>query len=319
MIRKCYYSVYMCRRCLLAGAQNRRTLPDGEYRKRPTGSIRRKGFVRVGVDEIATAAGLTKRTLYAHFEEPKDALLAAVLASQRTTGSSRRSRPWAPTSPEARKRSSPRSSTSWRAGRRCRDDGVRLHAAGGRARRPAGPPGARDPRTGRKAAIEGYIGELLAKAEVPLPADRGGRLAARGGRHGADPDPWRPKLRRRRRPGGGVMRAPVEGASGGGSRWTHLMPNRLIRSACLCFGSRCPIGSADFDRSRNGAVRCAGLPRRLVQPGRRAPIPASGPAGPLFALARTRCGQRTSDACVAEGRFRSLPEAWRRGERANSF
>lgn len=43
--------------------------------------FRRKGFTRVGVDEIATAASVTKRTLYYHFRS-KDAVLAAVLASQ---------------------------------------------------------------------------------------------------------------------------------------------------------------------------------------------------------------------------------------------
>ncbi len=41
----------------------------------------RDGFTRVGVDAIAEAAGVTKRTLYAHFES-KDALLAAVLEDQ---------------------------------------------------------------------------------------------------------------------------------------------------------------------------------------------------------------------------------------------
>ena len=38
----------------------------------------RKGFGRAGVDEIAASAGVTKRTLYYHFES-KDELLAAVL------------------------------------------------------------------------------------------------------------------------------------------------------------------------------------------------------------------------------------------------
>ena len=38
----------------------------------------RKGFARVGVDEVAAFAGLTKRTLYYHFKS-KDDLLAAVL------------------------------------------------------------------------------------------------------------------------------------------------------------------------------------------------------------------------------------------------
>ena len=38
----------------------------------------RKGFGRVGVDEIATSAGVTKRTLYYHFKS-KDELLASML------------------------------------------------------------------------------------------------------------------------------------------------------------------------------------------------------------------------------------------------
>jgi AcrR family transcriptional regulator len=41
----------------------------------------RQGFNRVGVDEIAAAAKVTKRTLYYHFRS-KDELLAAVLESQ---------------------------------------------------------------------------------------------------------------------------------------------------------------------------------------------------------------------------------------------
>jgi AcrR family transcriptional regulator len=41
----------------------------------------RNGFGRAGVDEIAEAAGITKRTLYQHFRS-KDDLLAAVLAAQ---------------------------------------------------------------------------------------------------------------------------------------------------------------------------------------------------------------------------------------------
>jgi len=38
----------------------------------------RKGYYRIGVDEVAAAAGVTKRTLYYHFKS-KDELLAAVL------------------------------------------------------------------------------------------------------------------------------------------------------------------------------------------------------------------------------------------------
>jgi len=41
----------------------------------------RQGFARAGVDEIAEAAGITKRTLYYHFRS-KDDLLAAVLETQ---------------------------------------------------------------------------------------------------------------------------------------------------------------------------------------------------------------------------------------------
>jgi len=43
--------------------------------------FRRKGFSRVGMDEIAAAAKVTKRTLYYHFDS-KDALLGAVLDNQ---------------------------------------------------------------------------------------------------------------------------------------------------------------------------------------------------------------------------------------------
>lgn len=43
--------------------------------------FRKSGFFRAGIDEIAAASRVTKRTLYHHFES-KDALLAAVLAAQ---------------------------------------------------------------------------------------------------------------------------------------------------------------------------------------------------------------------------------------------
>jgi len=45
--------------------------------------FRRSGFSRVSMDEIAAATGVTKRTLYYHFES-KDQLLAAVLEAQHT-------------------------------------------------------------------------------------------------------------------------------------------------------------------------------------------------------------------------------------------
>lgn len=43
--------------------------------------FRERGYTRVNVDEIAAAAGITKRTLYSHFKS-KDALLEAVLEAQ---------------------------------------------------------------------------------------------------------------------------------------------------------------------------------------------------------------------------------------------
>jgi AcrR family transcriptional regulator len=52
-----------------------------------------KGFNRAGMDEIATAAGITKRTLYAHFES-KDQLLEQVLEQQHELGIAR-IRKWA--------------------------------------------------------------------------------------------------------------------------------------------------------------------------------------------------------------------------------
>ncbi len=54
----------------------RRRILDGAYRL-----FRRQGYSRVSMDEIATSASVTKRTLYYHFES-KDQLLAKVLEDQ---------------------------------------------------------------------------------------------------------------------------------------------------------------------------------------------------------------------------------------------
>ena len=43
--------------------------------------FRKRGYTRVNVDEIANTAGITKRTLYSHFDS-KDALLESVLEDQ---------------------------------------------------------------------------------------------------------------------------------------------------------------------------------------------------------------------------------------------
>ena len=56
--------------------RTRRRIIDAAY-----GLFYRKGFGRVGVDEIAAAAGVTKRTLYHHFKS-KDELLGSVLELQ---------------------------------------------------------------------------------------------------------------------------------------------------------------------------------------------------------------------------------------------
>jgi AcrR family transcriptional regulator len=59
-----------------SSAPTRQAILDGAY-----GLFRRKGFVRVSMDEIAASAAVTKRTLYYHFTS-KDLLLAEVLEAQ---------------------------------------------------------------------------------------------------------------------------------------------------------------------------------------------------------------------------------------------
>ena len=57
-------------------AETRRHIIDTAYHLFYQG-----GFIRTGVDAISSAAGVTKRTLYQHFES-KDALIEAVLERQ---------------------------------------------------------------------------------------------------------------------------------------------------------------------------------------------------------------------------------------------
>jgi AcrR family transcriptional regulator len=54
-------------------AATRQKILDAAYRQ-----FYKRGYNRVGVDEIAAAAKVTKRTLYVHFES-KDKLLAEAL------------------------------------------------------------------------------------------------------------------------------------------------------------------------------------------------------------------------------------------------
>jgi AcrR family transcriptional regulator len=56
--------------------KTRKRILDAAY-----GQFRRRGYSRVSMDEIASTARLTKRTLYYHFAS-KDALLTAVLEAQ---------------------------------------------------------------------------------------------------------------------------------------------------------------------------------------------------------------------------------------------
>jgi len=56
--------------------ETKRRIIDAAY-----GLFYERGFARIGVDDIAEAAGVTKRTLYYHFDS-KDALIAAVLEVQ---------------------------------------------------------------------------------------------------------------------------------------------------------------------------------------------------------------------------------------------
>jgi AcrR family transcriptional regulator len=59
-----------------SSAPTRQTILDAAY-----GLFRRRGFMRVSMDEIAASARVTKRTLYYHFTS-KDLLLARVLEAQ---------------------------------------------------------------------------------------------------------------------------------------------------------------------------------------------------------------------------------------------
>ena len=180
------------------------------------GLFRRKGFVRVGVDEIAAAAGLTKRTLYAHFES-KDALLAAVLASQhdrefaafQTLGADLAGSPEEIVTALFDKLARWSAMPGWTGSGYTRLVVELADLPGHPARAIA---------HRHKAAIEGYIGELLAKAEVPSPGDRAREiwLLAEGAMvliliHGD-----RSYVDAAARAAARLVRAPVEGASGVG-------------------------------------------------------------------------------------------------------
>lgn len=76
-----HHAVYLRKLTAMARSKD---LTRGEIMDAAYGLFRRRGFTRVNVDEIAEAAGVTKRTLYSHFDS-KDALLEAVLEAEHAT------------------------------------------------------------------------------------------------------------------------------------------------------------------------------------------------------------------------------------------
>ena len=132
--------------------------------------FRRSGFFRVGVDEIAAAAGITKRTLYYHFKS-KDALLAAVLASQheRTFAAFQNFGIELSGGPEQIVDALFRELAIWSAKPRWAGSGF-TRLAIELADLPGHP--ARSIARQHKAVLEKYIAELLARANVKSPRDR---------------------------------------------------------------------------------------------------------------------------------------------------
>lgn len=148
-----------------SSAPTRQTILDAAY-----GLFRRKGFMRVSMDEIAASADVTKRTLYYHFTS-KDMLLAEVLEAQhalalaafRTFGESLSG------SPEAIIDQLFKDLAIWSDSPRWAGSGftrlvieladLRGHPARLIARR-------------HKAMLEAHLADLLARAGVPSPRER---------------------------------------------------------------------------------------------------------------------------------------------------
>jgi len=132
--------------------------------------FRRSGFFRVGVDEIAAAAKLTKRTLYYHFKS-KDALLAAVLASQHEQAFAAFQNFGVEFSddPEELIDAIFRELALWSAKPGWAGSGF-TRLAMELADLPGHP--ARSVAKQHKAVLENYIRDLLARAKVEAPADR---------------------------------------------------------------------------------------------------------------------------------------------------
>lgn len=132
--------------------------------------FRRSGFFRVGVEEIAAAAGITKRTLYYHFPS-KDALLASVLESQheQTFAAFQTFGIEISGDPEQLVDALFRELATWSSKPRWAGSGF-TRLAMELADLPGHP--ARSVAKQHKAVLEGYIAELLTKANVASPRER---------------------------------------------------------------------------------------------------------------------------------------------------
>jgi AcrR family transcriptional regulator len=130
----------------------------------------RHGFNRVGVDEIARAARVTKRTLYNHFKS-KDELLASVLQRQHEFALAQ-ARNWTAKltgEPGAMFDALFQDLAKWAAAPRYSGAGF-TRVAMELADLPGHP--ARAVARRHKAAIEGLLAEVLARAGVEAPAER---------------------------------------------------------------------------------------------------------------------------------------------------
>jgi AcrR family transcriptional regulator len=162
-------SVYRVQEPALPRTATRRRILDAAYEL-----CYREGFARVGVDAVAAAAGVTKRTLYDHFAS-KDDLLAAVLDQQHDLALRRIGAwlgPQAADGPAVARRLF-EALAAWAARPRWQGSGF-SRAAIELAALPGHP--ARAAARRHKAAVEAALAERLAAAGTPEPAARAREL-----------------------------------------------------------------------------------------------------------------------------------------------
>ena len=149
----------------------------------------RKGFGRVGIDEIAASAGITKRTLYYHFPS-KDDLLASVLDLHSELALARIRKyedRYSGSADEILDRSL---RGAFPLVGKARLDRGRVHAPRHGARRPA-----RSPRARHRSPAQGGAGRLVGGSprtgRRPVTLRTGARSGAPdGGGDRPDPHPW---------------------------------------------------------------------------------------------------------------------------------